>query len=151
MTQPTQRIGTCEDCPDQAHFWCVRHGVNKTATLRAMCRSHPEFWRAWEDKRGPGQAARQTADHARTPQVWSEKMLTSLEKSLAPLEARRAVEPRIPAARPIDEIRRIVQIHCLECSMFCAYGCMALPSCDKVAEYRALLTSPRGRCPQGVW
>jgi hypothetical protein len=148
MTQP---IGTCENCPNQAHFYCARHHVNKTATLRALCRTDAAFFRAWENKRGPGQSARQSADPVQTPQVWAEKLLASLETSLARLEARRAVSPRIPAARPIDDVRQIVQTHCQLCSMFDLQGCTALPGCSKVAEYRALLTSPRGHCPQDAW
>ena len=35
--------------------WCERHKVKKTAHWVRLCQTRPEYFRAWEEGRGPGQ------------------------------------------------------------------------------------------------
>jgi hypothetical protein len=42
------------DCPLTGY--CTRHGIEKTDHWHHLCRNHFDYFLAWEEKRGPGQA-----------------------------------------------------------------------------------------------
>lgn len=44
----------CE-CDIQGGGWCERHDCRKTPHWVKLCRTRPDYFRAWEEGRGPGQ------------------------------------------------------------------------------------------------
>mgnify|MGYP001282419860 CR=1 FL=1 len=36
-------------------FWCEKHQIYKTQHYRDLCQTQPDYWKAWEENRGPGQ------------------------------------------------------------------------------------------------
>lgn len=45
----------CHCEPSGYPFYCERHKVKKTAHWVRLCQTRPEYFRAWEEGRGPGQ------------------------------------------------------------------------------------------------
>jgi len=45
----------CPDPGDAAYFDCKRHGIRKHSHWRTLCQTREEYFRAWEEGRGPGQ------------------------------------------------------------------------------------------------
>ncbi len=52
----TQLNMTDCDCNILDGGHCERHGIRKTAHWVELCRRRGEYWRAWEEGRGPSQA-----------------------------------------------------------------------------------------------
>lgn len=46
----------CPDPGDAAYFDCKQHGCRKHARWWTLCQTREEYFRAWEEGRGPGQA-----------------------------------------------------------------------------------------------
>lgn len=46
----------CPDPGDAAYFNCKRHGCRKHAHWWRLCQTREEYFHAWEEGRGPGQA-----------------------------------------------------------------------------------------------
>ena len=42
-------------CECTVSGWCRRHRCGKTEHLRQLCRTRPDYFRLWEEGRGPGQ------------------------------------------------------------------------------------------------
>lgn len=45
----------CECHPDQFPFACQRHQCHKTAHWHTLCQTRADYFRLWEEGRGPGQ------------------------------------------------------------------------------------------------
>jgi hypothetical protein len=45
----------CENPGTALYFECQRHGCRKHAAWWRLCRTREEYFRAWEEGRGPGQ------------------------------------------------------------------------------------------------
>lgn len=63
------------DCPIAAGGVCPRHGIKKTAHWVLLCRTRDAYFRAWEERRGPGQHKLPTESGivdrpAKSPSAW---------------------------------------------------------------------------------
>jgi hypothetical protein len=50
--------GDMTACGCEQPGWCERHQCTKTEHLHSLCRRRPDYFRLWEQGRGPGQSAR---------------------------------------------------------------------------------------------
>ncbi|MCA9046463.1 MAG: hypothetical protein KDA69_19205, partial [Planctomycetaceae bacterium] len=45
-----------ERCQCEQPGWCERHGCSKPPHFHKLCRTRPDYFRLWEQGRGPGQS-----------------------------------------------------------------------------------------------
>lgn len=138
----------CEGPPASAgKFWCPRHGVTKTRHLWLLCLRRDDYYRAWEEGRGPGQvsaAARPAAEGDREAAYRAAIAVQQNAVRREWWEKRLAIHWKGGRHRPWPEILRLLDL-CRDRRLFPCGGCAA----KLEAFQRDLLEPTRWRAEWG--